>query len=136
MPPAGGEGRRKPPGGSGTSRAAATVWLWVLVAGLLGFGWLQVQHPFFGAPLTHPLNLLFFGLRLAEGVGFTAFIWLFEGKGRAAAEAEALLAAGLPEEVRQLAGAGRKIEAIQSLRRQTGAGFAPAKAAVDAYLRR
>jgi hypothetical protein len=136
VPQAGGEERRKPPGAPGTSRVAATVWLWVIVAGLLGLGWLQAQHPFFGLPLAHPLNLLIFGMCLAVGVGFTAYIWLFEGQGRHRAEAEALLAAGLPEEVRQLADAGRKIEAIQALRRQTGAGLATAKAAVEAYLRR
>jgi hypothetical protein len=115
---------------------AATVWVWVIVAGLLGLGWLQAQHPFFGAGLTHPLNLLFFGLCVAAGAFFTAYIWLFEGKGRHREEVEALLAAGLPEEVRQLADAGRTIEAIQALRRQTGAGLAAAKAAVEAYRRR
>jgi hypothetical protein len=128
--------RRGPPGGAGTSRVAATVWLWALVAGLMGLGWLQAQHPFFGAPLTHPLNLTLFALCLVVGVGFTAYIWLFEGKGRKPAEAKALTAAGLPEEVRRLADAGRKIEAIQALRQETGAGLAAACEAVEEYLRR
>jgi hypothetical protein len=125
--------RRDPPGAAGTSRVAATVWLWVVVAMLAGMVWLQAQHPFFGLPLTHPLNLFLFGLCLAVGVGFTAYIWLFEGKGRKSAEA--LTAAGLPEEVRRLADAGRKIEAIQALRQETGASLATACAAVEEYLR-
>jgi hypothetical protein len=129
------KGPREPPGAAGTSRVAATVWLWVIVAGLVGLGWLQAQHPFFGMPLTHPLNLTLFALCLAVGVVFTAYIWLFEGRGRKA-EAGALTAASLSEEVRRLADTGRKVEAIQVLRRQTGAGLAAAKAAVEEYLRR
>jgi ribosomal protein L7/L12 len=42
--------------------------------------------------------------------------------------------AELPEEIRRLADAGRKIEAIKAHREAFGSGLAEAKEAVEAYL--
>jgi hypothetical protein len=64
------------PANAGTSRIAATVWLWLLMAGLGGFVWLASQDPFLGFPLTHRINLILFGICTAIGVGFTAAIWM------------------------------------------------------------
>jgi hypothetical protein len=44
---------------------------------LAGLVWLGAQDPFIGLPLSHPLNLVLFGLCAAIGLGFTATIWLF-----------------------------------------------------------
>jgi hypothetical protein len=38
--------------------------------------WLAAQDPFIGLPLTHPINLILFGVGAVIGIGFTAVIWL------------------------------------------------------------
>jgi hypothetical protein len=50
--------------------------IWLIAAGLAGLVWLGTQEPFIGLPVTHPINLILFGLCLAIGLGFTAVIWL------------------------------------------------------------
>ncbi len=60
---------------AGANRVAATLLLWLIVAGLAGLVWLEAQHPFFGLPLTHPVNVVLFSLCAAFGVFYTAFIW-------------------------------------------------------------
>ena|ERR1700687_2797218 len=70
------EGPSGSPRKAGKSRVAPTLAIWVVVAGLVGLGWLSAQDPFMGLPLSHPINLILFGLCLAVGFGFTAGIWL------------------------------------------------------------
>jgi hypothetical protein len=67
------EGPPKP----GTNRLGATLGIWGVAGGLAGLVWLGAQDPFIGLPLSHPLNLVLFGLCAAIGLGFTATIWLF-----------------------------------------------------------
>jgi hypothetical protein len=71
-----GSTQKKRPGGPGTSRVAATLAIWGIAAGLAGLVWLQAQHPFWGLPLTHPVNLILFGICLAIAAVFTGIIWL------------------------------------------------------------
>jgi hypothetical protein len=70
------DGPRETPHTAGESRVAATIWIWLCSAGLGGLVWLGAQDPFMGLPLTHPINLVLFGLCAAVGLGFTASIWL------------------------------------------------------------
>jgi hypothetical protein len=57
-------------------RVGATPAVWGVTAGLGGLVWLGSLPPIISLPLTHPINLVLFGICVAIGLGFTAEIWL------------------------------------------------------------
>ncbi len=70
------------PSGSklGANRVVVTILAWVMAAGMAGLVWLGTQDPLGGLPVTHPLNVVLFGICAAFGVGFTGYIWFYRRK--------------------------------------------------------
>jgi hypothetical protein len=105
----------------------------ILIATALGvlLVWAQSIHPFTGVPLDHPVCLLFIAVIVLGGIGSAIGFWV------SPAEQWRKVPTGpLSPAVRELADAGKKREAVEQLRKETGAGLYEASRVVEDYLAR
>jgi hypothetical protein len=119
-------------------RGLATFFLWLLLVLFGGQLWLVDNEPFIGFHSPPWVGWLVCGVLVLIGVVGTALIWLSSAKRWRTGDSHLRpwRVECLPVEVRQVADAGQKLEAIQLLRSTTGAGLKEAKDAIEAYLHR
>jgi hypothetical protein len=119
-------------------RGLATFFLWLLLALVGSQLWLVDNEPFIGFHSPAWVVRLVGGALALIGIVGTAFIWLSSAKRWRTGDSHLRpwRVECLPVEVREVADAGQKLEAIQLLRSTTGAGLKGARDAIEAYLHR
>jgi hypothetical protein len=91
--------------------------------------WVQSLNPFIGVPVDHPVCLLMIAVFVLGGVGCAIWFWV-----EPAERWRKVPAGPLSSAVRELADIGKKREAVEQLRKETGAGLYEASRVVEDYV--